>query len=136
MLLYWDIGQGIVEKQKILAWGESVVDKVAADLREAFPQMTGFSSRNVRDMKRFYVAYSDAAEWGQVVATFAKGKTASAIWPQVVAKTRQLSIWPQVVAKTEESETTVFLRQLVAGIPWGHHRLILDKLTEPAARLW
>lgn len=134
--LYWDIGQGIVEKQKVLAWGDSVVDNVAADLRDAFPHMTGFSSRNVRDMKRFYLAYSDSAEWRPVVARFTRGQAASAIWPQAGAKTRQLSIWPQPVAKLEECETSAFLRQLVAGIPWGHHRLILDKLTEPAARLW
>lgn len=57
------------------------------------------------------------------MATFTKGKTASAIWPQAVAK-------------TVDCETTVFLRQLVAEIPWGHHRLMLAKLTEPAARLW
>jgi len=134
--LYWDIGQGIVEKQKVLAWGDSVVDNVAADLRDAFPQMTGFSSRNVRDMKRLYLAYSDVAEWRPVVARFTKGQAASAIWPQVAAKTMPLSIWPQAVAKLEECETSAFLRQLVAGVPWGHHRLILDKLSEPAARLW
>jgi hypothetical protein len=37
ILLYWDIGRGIVEKQQILGWGESVVEIVAADLRRAFP---------------------------------------------------------------------------------------------------
>lgn len=56
--LYWDIGEGIVEKQKTLGWGESVVEMVAADLRDAFPDMSGFSSRNVWDMKRLYEAYS------------------------------------------------------------------------------
>ena len=105
IVLYRDIGQGIVEKQKVLAWGESVVDKVAA-------------------------------EWRQVVARFTKGQIVPAIWPQVAAKTTTLSIWPQVVAKLDECDTSAFLRQLVAGVPWGHHRLILDKLTEPAARLW
>ena len=36
-----------MEKQKALGWGESVVEMVAADLRNAFPSMTGFSPRNV-----------------------------------------------------------------------------------------
>ena len=43
ILLYWDIGHGIVEKQQTLGWGDSVVEMVSADLRRAFPAMTGFS---------------------------------------------------------------------------------------------
>ena len=58
IFLHWDIGRGIVEKQKALGWGESVVEMVAADLRKAFPSMTGFSPRNVWYMRRLYEAYS------------------------------------------------------------------------------
>ena len=58
ILLYWDIGRGIVEKQQTLGWGDAVVEMVAADLRRAFPEMTGFSPRNVWDMRRLYAAYS------------------------------------------------------------------------------
>ena len=52
ILLYWDIGRGIVEKQKTLGWGESVVETVAMDLHQAFPATTGFSPRNLWDMRR------------------------------------------------------------------------------------
>ncbi len=121
--LYWDIGRGIVQKQKILGWGESVVEMVAADLQRAFPAMSGFSPRNVWDMKRFYLAYSDEAIWRQAVAKLTKG-----------AKDPKIS--PQSVAKFEGGDLNQFLPQLVAEIPWGHHRFILDKLTDPAARLW
>ena len=38
IMLYWDIGRGIVEKQQVLGWGDAVVEMVAADLRRAFPQ--------------------------------------------------------------------------------------------------
>lgn len=58
ILLYWDIGRGIVEKQQVLGWGDAVVEMVAADLRRAFPQMTGFSTRNVWDMRRLYATYT------------------------------------------------------------------------------
>ena len=40
------------------------------------------------------------------------------------------------MANLTEVEVIEFLQQLVAEIPWGHHRLILDKLTDPAARLY
>ena len=63
ILLYWDIGRGIVEKQEQLGWGKSVVDRLSRDLRAAFPTVTGFSPRNLWDMKRFYVTYSEPEVW-------------------------------------------------------------------------
>lgn len=73
ILLYWDIGQGIVTRQKEFGWGESVVDRLAADLRAAFPGATGFSPRNLRDMKRLYLTYADEKNWRQPVAKFDPG---------------------------------------------------------------
>jgi len=43
--LYWDIGQGIVEKQQTAGWGDSVVDQISQDLQKAFPRASGFSPR-------------------------------------------------------------------------------------------
>lgn len=42
-------------------------------------------------------------------------------------------IWPHTAAKMDLNE---FLAQLVPEIPWGHHRLILDKHCDPPARIW
>src|ERR1035438_2996052 len=75
ILLYWDIGRGIVERQQMLGWGESVIDRVSCDLREAFPATTGFSPRNLRDMKRFFLAYSDEVVWRQAVAKLDRKST-------------------------------------------------------------
>ncbi|MFH1969492.1 MAG: DUF1016 N-terminal domain-containing protein [Verrucomicrobiota bacterium] len=58
ILLYWDIGCEILEKQQLLGWGDSVVELVSADLRRAFPATTGFSPRNVWDMRRLYKSYT------------------------------------------------------------------------------
>jgi len=48
ILLYWDIGQGIVEKQSEHGWGASVIDQLSDDLRREFPDSKGFPSRNLR----------------------------------------------------------------------------------------
>ena len=45
ILLYWDIGRGIVEKQQASGWGTAVVERLAADLLADFPDMRGFSCR-------------------------------------------------------------------------------------------
>ena len=156
ILLYWDIGRGIAEKQKALGWGESVVELVAADLQRAFPGMTGFSPRNVWDMKRFYITYSDTSILRQAVAELKRQSVnaprhimpqpvaesdANRIWPQAVANiskrpsSKTNPIWRQAVAKLEANNTE-FLQQLVAEIPWGQNLLILNKTTDPAARLY
>lgn len=124
ILLYWDIGQSIVEKQKALGWGESVIDRLSSDLQVAFPLSTGFSPRSLRDMKRFHLVYSDDPIWRQAVAKFARAGAEPAIWQQAVAKLK------------ERDSVTDFLRQLVAEVPWGHNLLILNKLADPEARLY
>ena len=47
ILLYWDIGKGIVEKQKTRGWGDSVVEVLARDLRREIPSAQGFSPDNL-----------------------------------------------------------------------------------------
>lgn len=134
ILLYWDIGRAIVEKQQTLGWGESVVKMVSADLQRAFPGTTGFSPRNLWDMKRFYIAYAEKEIWPQAVAKLEKGNTGrpTEILRQPVAELGKGQNRLQPVAKLTEANTIEFLQQLVAEIPWGHNLLILNRLTDPA----
>lgn len=60
ILLYWDIGKAIVEQQARHRWGNSVVEMLSKDLQAEFPSTTGFSPRNLWDMKRFYETYAAA----------------------------------------------------------------------------
>ncbi len=59
VLLYWDIGQSILDKQADQGWGSRVIDRLAADLREAFPEMKGFSPRNLKYMRAFAAAWPE-----------------------------------------------------------------------------
>jgi predicted nuclease of restriction endonuclease-like (RecB) superfamily len=57
VLLYWQIGQDILARQATTSWGAKVIDKLATDLRLSFPEMKGFSSRNLKYMRAFAEAY-------------------------------------------------------------------------------
>ena len=57
VLLYWDIGRGIVEKQQTSGWGDGVVERLASDLRAEFPDMRGFSADNLWRMRQFFAEY-------------------------------------------------------------------------------
>jgi predicted nuclease of restriction endonuclease-like (RecB) superfamily len=132
VMLYWDIGRGIVEKQQVAGWGEAVVERLAADLRVAFPDMRGFSGRNVWDMKRLYLACSEPEFLQQAVAELRRKPALSGFLPQAVAEIGSAEILQQPTQKTLSHA----VRELVAAVPWGHHRFILDKLSDPAARLY
>ena len=67
ILLYWDIGRGIVEKQAQLGWGKSVVERLSRDLKVEFPGIRGFSARNLWDMRRLVETYSHPEFLSQVV---------------------------------------------------------------------
>lgn len=59
VLLYWQIGQDILTRQQQQGWGAKVIDTLAKDLQHEFPEMKGFSSRNLKYMRAFAEAYSD-----------------------------------------------------------------------------
>lgn len=68
VLLYWDVGRVILERQERVGWGAKVIDRLAADLREAFPEMRGFSPRNLKYMRAFAAAWPDPVVVQRVVA--------------------------------------------------------------------
>ncbi len=68
ILLYWKIGKAIVQKKEELGWGKSVVEQLSIDLRKEMGQISGFSARNLWDMKRFYEQYQNKPKLRQLVA--------------------------------------------------------------------
>lgn len=57
--LYWQIGREILDRQERQGWGTRVIDRLARDLHTAFPEMKGFSSTNLKYMRRFAESCSD-----------------------------------------------------------------------------
>lgn len=107
ILLHCDIGRAIVERQQRLGWGEAVVEALSRDLRGAFPSAAGFSARNLRDMKRFFRAYAEEDFWRQAIAK---------------------------LGEAGQREHRVL--DLLVDVPWGHHLLILNKVTADDERLF
>lgn len=152
VLLYWDIGRGILEKQQTAGWGDAVVERLAADLRAAFPVMRGFSVANLWRMKQFYLAHTSPEFLAQVVRELRKLRgqflaqaVPESVSPEVLhAPTRRDGI-PEHPAQELASTLACgknpdFLaqavRELAGSIPWGHHVFMLGKLADPAARLY
>ena len=56
--LYWQMGKDIVEKQAQAKWGDGFLQTLSADLSKMFPTMKGFSYRNLKSMRQWYLFYN------------------------------------------------------------------------------
>ena len=68
IILYWQIGREILARQQQEGWGAKVIDRLAKDLKREFPDMKGFSPRNLKYMRAFAEAYPDQAIVQEVLA--------------------------------------------------------------------
>ena len=102
--LYWSIGRDIVEKKAEDSTGDNFYKRISRDLQPEFPDIKGFSERNILYMRSMYLLFSPLVKE----------------LPQVVAVETEV---PQAVA--------VDVKDTVCQIPWGHIRYIIDKSNTP-----
>lgn len=61
--LYWEIAEEIIKKQENASWGDSVIEQLAVDLKLSFPNIKGFSRRNLYAIRQWYLFYSQQYEF-------------------------------------------------------------------------
>ena len=59
IILYWEIGHLILQRQEIEGWGAKVIDRLSVDLNREFPDQKGFSARNLKYMRKFAENYPE-----------------------------------------------------------------------------
>lgn len=111
----WSVGRDLVMRKAEERWGSGVVEQLSFDLKEAFPQEKGFSSRNMWRMKQWYLFFSTTEaneKLTQLVAEMQKVESPYLInMPQTVAVLNVESSFPIVLGM----------------IPWGHQTDIVSK---------
>lgn len=109
IMLYWNLGKEIIEKQEKAKWGSGFIDQLSKDLKNEFPDMGGFSAYNLRMCKSFYSFYTEKIIVEQVAPKLALNSNLK----------QQEQFLEQPVPKTILE---------IFSIPWGHHLLILKKV--------
>ena len=121
--LYWCIGKTLTERQQAEAWGNSVVERLAADLHDAFPDMKGFSPTNIWRMRSFYHAWPSLLPDEPILAQ------------PVPELPEQGQHRPESALLPDKSEQMI-LAQVVRELPWGHNVTLIQKVKTPEKRLW
>lgn len=128
--LYWEIGTIVSAQEKTKGWGAKVVVQLSKDLSTEFPDMKGFSQRNLRYMRDFALAYPELGNAD--IASILQGTPAKS---QLIDNKR-VKILQQAAAKSKNAQNqgAVILQQAVAKLPWGHHIVILTKVKSSEER--
>ncbi len=158
ILLYWHIGREILRAQKAEGWGAKVVERLAKDLAAEFPEMGGFSRTNILRMRAFYAAWEPLEIVPQAVGQMRGPAAEGSIVPQAVGQLTD-SILSPPVTKSEGAETKPGRQAKVqqpvgqivsppvtqfedeppeplAQLSWSKNILLLERLKDPAVRLW
>lgn len=69
--LYYELGVQMTEREASAQWGTGFIDAFSKDLKASFPDVGGFSAKNLRYCRAFFRFYCDPAIWQQAVAKLA-----------------------------------------------------------------
>ena len=102
---YWSLGRDIVARDAENIYGSGFYRNLSQDLKAAIPEAEGFSRQNLQYMKKLYLLYSETS-----------------------------TNCPQVVGNSETEKCPQAVGDFIFSIPWGHHRILIDKYFENGQR--
>lgn len=112
--LYWRMGADICEKQKSASWGDGWLKELSRELMTEFPDMKGFSHRNLQYIRQWYLFYNQE----------------NTIVQQAVAQLEDVNV-QQAVAKLDDDMRQQTVAQISENVffsvPWGHHLYIISQ---------
>ena len=137
LLFNWQMGRDLVQKKAEERWGAGVVEQVSLDLRREFPNEDGFSARNLRYMKQWYLFYTTEASklqrpvaeiMHQVGAEIGNVKLQRAVAEFKEEKLQRAvgELMKQPVSETEDAAVDEFPLPF-ALVPWGQHIEIITR---------
>jgi predicted nuclease of restriction endonuclease-like (RecB) superfamily len=121
--LYWNMGKMIADNQALFEGRNNYVEQLAKDLQAEFPDMKGFSKRNIFYCRRFYLFYSGSSV--QQLVALKDSTTENILVQQAVA-----------LENNDSVQQAVRLENSLVSVPWGHHVVIINKLKDPDEALF
>jgi len=127
---YYELGKMISEKENV--WGSKLLETLSMDLKIEFPDLKGFSVSNLKYCKLFYNYFSISPQLGdelkKQISPELVDELENKISPQLVDELEN-KISPQLGDELAKM-TQLFVKQSVFKLPWGHIKLIIDKIKD------
>ena len=117
----WQLGRDLVERKAEEKWGKGIVEQLSLDLQDEFPDATGFSARNLWNMKKWYLFYSSSDMFSELARTIENNLDLNSLkLQQVGAEISEGQKLHQVGAEIE-------FPAIFGFVPWRHHVEIVTK---------
>ena len=120
LLFNWQLGRDLVLRRAEEKWGKGVVEQLSLDLQDIFPDIKGFSARNLWFMKQWYSFYSSKPETAEML--------------QTLNETIHISDQKLNQAESEykdqklnQVDSELLFPPTFGYVPWRHHVLIVQK---------
>ena len=121
LLFNWMLGRDLVTRKAEEKWGTGIVEQVSLDLQNEFPNIKGFSARNLWNMKKWYLFYSSSSQFENKIKHIADSLNTSVI------KLHQVGAEIQEVDFLHQAGAEIAFPSLFSYIPWRHHVEIITK---------
>jgi predicted nuclease of restriction endonuclease-like (RecB) superfamily len=132
LMLYWDVGNLLVERQAEEGWGAAVLPRLAIDLRNELPEVKGFSVRNLMLMTQFAREYPGFYTIAQPPVAQLEDRTQDGSSKSSRSSKGQPPV-AQLPAVTTEA---AIWQRAVAQLPWAHNIILIQKVKDLPTRLW
>lgn len=121
----WLLGRDIVQKQAEARWGSGVVNQLSLDLREAYPDVKGFSARNLYYMKEWYEFYMADNNHKEILHQL--GAKLQMTENQNPIKLHQLGAEFVSLDRISSIVDEGGMLPIFGIVPWKHHLLLTSK---------
>ncbi|MCX6278899.1 MAG: PDDEXK nuclease domain-containing protein [Bacteroidetes bacterium] len=144
ILLYWELGGQIVEKQEKALWGSGFINQLSKDLQTEFPEMSGFSKRNIELIRQWFLFYRENFVIAKQLVSQLQSFEIELNSHQCVTNSAKNSNLKQLGSNLENNNSEIIpkseeqfenssqnIREIsdpLFQIPWGHHILIIQKI--------
>lgn len=109
--MYWDIGGMLRQSQQVEGWGKKTLQRLSVDLKNDYPEIKGFSVRNMQCMMQFFSEYNQELTMVKVVSP---------------------AITQSVIAQSEEYNFILPIKHL----DWTHNLILMQQVKDIRARYW
>ncbi|MDD2942422.1 MAG: PDDEXK nuclease domain-containing protein [bacterium] len=131
LTFYWELGADIVERQKSAQWGSGFLKQLSADLMAEFPDMKGFSKRNLEQIRRWHLFYAE----GIVDCATGCGIIGQQVAAQLPKRNGE-SIAKQPATQLADNPIQSQLVATLVSIPWWHNVVIISKCKNVSEALY
>lgn len=129
IMMYWDLGKQIVERQENAKWGSGFINQLSKDLKSEFPDIKGFSRSNIFAIKKFYLFYRTHFSIQDVDFQLENKEKSEVVLEREIVHQVGGQITNELIHQLGGQFEEEFLKCFL--IPWRHNITIIEKVKNP-----